>query len=228
MFTRSTVRRPSLGKTRKTLPCLPRSFPATTLTISSFLTCPRPWETTRFVPAIPCPLTVPSKYFRRQRDDFHVAFGAQLTRHGSKNARPNRFSRIIYDDCRIVVKTDVGPIDSTNLFPCAYYHRSTYITLFNGRVGQGFLNGNDDHISHVRVTSPCPSKHMETLHLAGTGIVSHIENCFLLYHPFYSSDTAPDPDAIPIRRRTISCKRQRFVRLSGRVSTIRTTSPIRH
>src|SRR5262249_20088226 len=40
ILTRSTVKRPSCGKTRKTLPCLPRSLPVITLTKSSFLMCP--------------------------------------------------------------------------------------------------------------------------------------------------------------------------------------------
>src|SRR6478672_13911073 len=69
-FTPSTTTRPCSRSTSMTLPSAPLSLPAITLTVSPFLI-----------------LTLISEHLRRQRNDLHELLVAQLTAHGTEDAR---------------------------------------------------------------------------------------------------------------------------------------------
>src|SRR5258707_13743425 len=95
-FTRSTIAVPLLGSTRSTLPCLPRSLPARTTTLSPFFTCglTRGWSFC-FVAFPYMDIVVTSDHFRRQRDDLHELPLAQLAGHGTEAPRPDRLPGVV-------------------------------------------------------------------------------------------------------------------------------------
>src|SRR5581483_635832 len=72
------------------------------------------------------------------------------------------------------------------------------------------LDGADDDVADPRVAAVVPTLDADAEDLAGAGVVGDLQTGLLLDH-FAAS--------------TISASRQRFVAESGRVSTMRTTSP---
>ena len=88
--------------------------------------------------------------------------------------------------------------------------RADDFALLDRALRRGRLHGSNDHVAHPRVAPVRAAEHADAQELARTRVVRHPKTRFLLDH-FAAS--------------TISCRRQRFIRDSGRVSTMRTMSP---
>src|SRR5690349_18391087 len=86
--------------TRRTLPVLPRSRPAMTITVSFFLMRAR---------------MVSSQHLGRQRQNLHERLGAQLARHRAEDARADRLALIVDEHRRVAVELDVRPIGPPHL-----------------------------------------------------------------------------------------------------------------
>src|SRR5262245_6797389 len=85
--------------TRRTLPVLPRSRPAMTITVSFFLMRAR---------------MASSQHLGRQRQDLHERLGAQFARHRPEDTRADRLALIVDQHRRVAVELDVravGPPD---------------------------------------------------------------------------------------------------------------------
>src|SRR5512143_1290228 len=95
MLSRSISARSFSGITRRTLPVLPRSRPAMTITVSFFLMRAR---------------MVSSEHLGRQRQDLHELLGAQLARHRSEDARADRLALVVDQHRRVAVERDVGAV----------------------------------------------------------------------------------------------------------------------
>src|SRR5436309_2013323 len=79
-FTRSTIAVPLVGSTRSTRPCLPRSLPERTTTVSFFLTCGFARAVVSFCrDGLPYMMTSLDD-FGSERDDLHELPLAQLAR----------------------------------------------------------------------------------------------------------------------------------------------------
>src|ERR1700730_9743449 len=92
MLTRSTRTRSRSPSTRRTLPVLPRSRPAMTMTVSS----------------LRMRRTAISEHLRRERDDLHEALGAELARDRAEDARPDRLACVVDQHGGVGVEADVG------------------------------------------------------------------------------------------------------------------------
>src|SRR4030095_15725187 len=89
MLRRSISARSLTGSTRRTLPVLPRSRPAMTITVSFFLMRAR--------------MAFPSQHLGRKRQDLHELLGAQLARHRSEDTRADRLALVVDQHRRVAV-----------------------------------------------------------------------------------------------------------------------------
>src|SRR5256885_10016761 len=118
-FTRSTMAVPLTGFTRSTFPCLPRSLPLRTTTVSPF----RMWVVCRGRSVgLFCLAYIDESLddFRRERDDLHELPLAELAGHGTEDARPDRLAGILDENRRIVVDFDVRAVAATRLLDRAH------------------------------------------------------------------------------------------------------------
>src|SRR5258705_2342888 len=112
-FTRSTMAVPLDGFTRSTFPCLPRSLPDRTRTVSFFLTCGLVNVCSFSLTVLP--YMVSSDHFRRQRDDLHELPLAQLAGHRSEDASAHRLVLVVDQHRGVVVELDVRAVAATEL-----------------------------------------------------------------------------------------------------------------
>src|SRR6476620_3445274 len=113
-LTPSTITRCSSRSTWMTLPSAPLSLPAITLTVSPFLM-----------------LTLISEHLRRQRNDLHELLVAQLTAHGTEDARAAGLTVGTKDHCGVLVEADVGTVGTTALLHGAHDHGLDDVALLD-------------------------------------------------------------------------------------------------
>src|SRR3954469_1457362 len=213
-FTRSTTAVPLTGFTRSTLPCLPRSLPARTTTLSPFFTCGLDAGCSFCFVAFPyMDMFVTSDDFRRERDDLHELPLAELAGHRTENARPDRLAGIVDENGRVVVELDVRPVATAALLHRANDDGLDDRTLLHGAVRRSFLHRSGDDVAEPRITAGGRSaQHLDAGDLLRTRVVRNLQNRPHLDHGSL---------AFHITVRTF----QRFRFDSGRVSSITTRSP---
>src|ERR1051325_7094676 len=118
-FTRSTMAVPLLAMTRRTRPCLPRSRPERTTTVSPLRTCDftRGCSFCRWVAFPYMDMSVTSDRFRRERDDLHELPLAELAGHGAEDAGPDRLAGVIDENRRVVVELYVRAVAAGGVPP---------------------------------------------------------------------------------------------------------------
>ena len=84
------------------------------------------------------------------------------------------------------------------------------LALLDRTLRRGRLHGSNDHVAHPRIAPVRAAEHADAQDLASSRVVRYPKTRLLLDH---------------LATSTISCRRQRFMRESGRVSMMRTTSP---
>src|SRR5438552_6683251 len=130
-FTRSTMAVPLIGFTRRTLPCLPRSLPVSTTTVSPFFTCDLPWCSGLNFVAFPY---MSLDDLRRERNDLHELALAQFAGDGTEDARPDRLALIVDENSGVVVELDVGTIFAAMLLHGSHDDRFDDRTFLHGAV----------------------------------------------------------------------------------------------
>src|SRR5215210_5293498 len=142
------------------------------------------------------------EHLRGERDDLHEVAVAQLAGHGAEDARAARVVAVVDQHGGVLVEGDVRAVVAAELLLRADHHGGHDLAL---------LDGADDDVAHARVAPVAAAAHADAEHLAGARVVRHLEPRLLLDH---------------LARSSTSTRRQRFVRLSGRLSTTRTVSPM--
>src|SRR5215471_15479222 len=210
--------RASTGNTRNTSPVLPLSRPAMTTTLSPFLIL-------SFGMIIPLGA---SQHFRRQRDDLHEPTRPQFTGYRTKDARSDRLS-LTGDQ-----------------------YSGVHIAFFDPTARDRLFDRYDDHVAHGRCLAFRAAQHFDALHSARPGIVGDVEIGLHLDHvapPPGSAVSPARPGCTRSVRPTsaeaasaISAAMRRpgaaspgplittqHLRLEiGRLSSIRTISPVRY
>src|SRR5664279_802362 len=228
--------------TRSTTPRLPASLPPSTRIVSPL----RISET--FVTRGATARAI-SEHLRRERDDLHVVPIAQLARHGAEDPCPARVALVVDEDGSVLVEADVAAVGSAVFLGGADHHGTDHVALLDGRVRDRLLHAGDDHVTDFRGRRARTAHDPDALDHAGARVVRDPEPGLLLDHASVpspvpacalpgcaaawiasvvadSSTTRSDGWSSPVREMT-STSRQRFVRDSGRASSMRTVSPTR-
>src|SRR5262249_20379537 len=151
-----------------------------------------------------------SEHLRGKADDLHEVLLAKLAGNGSEDPRAARVARLIDDHGRVLVERDRGAVVPAERLLRPHDYRLHDLALLDGALGSCGLDGADDDVADARVATVMAALDPDAEDLAGAGVVGDSQAGFLLDH-FAASTT--------------SARRQRFVFESGRVSTMRTTSP---
>src|SRR6201987_4372118 len=150
------------------------------------------------------------EHLRGERDDLHEVLLAQLPRDRPEDAGAARIALVVDDHGGVLVERDRRAVDAAERLARADDDRLHDLALLHGALRRRRLDGADDDVADARVAAVMTAHDADAEQLAGARVVGHLEAGLLLDH-FAAS--------------TISASRQRFVADSGRVSTIRTTSP---
>src|SRR5205085_2134993 len=191
----STRMRPAFGFASMTRPCLPRSLPLITCTVSPLRTFN--------VCAI-------SQHLWGQRNDFHEVLLAQLARDRPEDAGAARVALVVDDHGGVLVERDRRSVIAAERLLRADDDRAHDLALLHSALRRRRLDRADDDVAHARIAAMMAAHHANAEQLAGASVVGDLEARLLLYH---------------LATSTISASRQCFVFESGRVSTMRTTSP---
>src|SRR5918996_3289200 len=117
--------------TRSTVPRLPRSLPASTMTVSPFLTFMR------------------LQHLRCERDDLHVVALPELAGHRPEDARAARAALRGDQHRRVLVETDVAAVRPPVLLGGTHHHGPHHVALLDAGVGQRLLDAGHDHVAHL-------------------------------------------------------------------------------
>src|SRR3954453_8450606 len=151
-----------------------------------------------------------SQHLRSEADDLHEVLLAQLTGHRTEDARAARVALLVDDHGRVLVEGDRGAVVAAERLLGAHDDRAHDLAFLDGALRRGGLDRADDDVADQCVAAMVAADDPDAEDLAGAGVVGDPEAGLLLYH---------------LATSTTSARRQRFVADSGRVSTMRTTSP---
>src|SRR5438270_13077436 len=183
---RSTMAVPVVALTRSTFPCLPRSLPERTTTVSPFFTCDLFGRGSSLcvcdvLPYIPIGST--SDDFRRERDDLHELALAELAGDRSEDTRPDRLARIVDENGRVVVELDIGAVTTAAFLDRADDDGLHDRPLLDGAVWRRLFDRRRDDVAEARVTAGGrAAQHLDAGDLLGAGVVSDLQNRSHLNH----------------------------------------------
>src|SRR5581483_1657498 len=170
-------------------------------------------------------------HFGRQRHDLHVALLAELARHGAEDAGRSGLPLLVDDDDGVLVEPDVAPVLPPRLLGRAHHDGARDVRLLHGAVRQRVLHGHDHDVTQAGITPAGTTQHANDLCGLRARVVRDLDHRFLLDHgssPFASALQPVSVAALPRyrARSTISTTRHRLSFDKGRVSAIRTVSPV--
>src|SRR5215831_10479278 len=90
---------------------------------------------------------------RSQRYDFEEPLVAQFSSHRPKNARANRFTRLIDQDSCILVKANIRAIAAATFLLGPYDHCLDYLTFLHVAIWGNFLHRCSDNIPQRSLAS---------------------------------------------------------------------------
>src|SRR5215207_7497603 len=154
-----------------------------------------------------------SEHLRGERDDLHEVAVAQLAGHRAEDAGAARVLLVVDEDGRVLVEGDVGAVVAPEFLLRAHHHGGHDLALLDRAVRDRLLDGADDDVAHPGVAAVAAAAHADAEQLARARVIRHLEPGLLLDHRYRALSST-------------SSRRQRFVRLSGRLSTTRTVSPM--
>ena len=156
---------------------------------------------------------IPYKHLGSERGDLQESALAQLAHHRPEDARPARIEVVLFafdDHARVVVASHDRTVDAPNRRARPHDDRLDDLALLDRRARDRALDRADDDVADVCVDVTAAAADVNHEQLARAAVVGDLQPRFLLDH---------------LARSTISTRRQRFSRESGRHSMIRTTSP---
>src|SRR5215472_15243845 len=233
--------RASAGNTRNTSPVLPLSRPAMTTTLSPFLIL-------SFGMIIPLGA---SQHFRRQRDDLHEPARPQFTGYRTKDARSDRLSLTGDQYSGVAVEADRASVGAAYLLGRANDDGAVHIAFFDPTARDCLFDRYDDHVAHGRCLAFRTAQHFDALNSARPGVVGDVEIGLHLDHVAPPSGSVVSParpgcsmsvrsasadtaSAASVARRRPGASlgpliTTQHLRLEiGRLSSIRTISPVRY
>ena len=202
----------SFGNTAVISPCLPLSLPASTTTLSPFLSF--------------AAITAPPA----QRDDLHEVLGAQFANHRPEDTRAHRFTLVVQDDGGVAVKTDRGAVPRFTSFAVRTTTALRTSPFFTRRAGW-LHRRTDDDVAHRRIATVRTTQDLDALHPASAGVVSDIQIGLHLDHlvsprPLGTGITRPQGFGLSLDQTDASVRTvQRLVFEIGAHSMMRTVSP---
>src|SRR5579884_710998 len=183
------------------------------------------------------------QYLWRKRDDFHEVALAQFTGYRAKDTCTSRVVAGRDNDGCVFVKADMRAVGA-HIFLCHTHDDGVdHFALLHLPVGRGLLNRRLDDVAHFRIFLARATHHANTHNLFCAGVIRDLQTCLWLNH-CYSSPSSSSASAapaarsgstsannsstgtMPLPRLTIWTRRQCFVLLIGRLSSMRTVSPI--
>src|SRR5690349_1436671 len=186
-----------------------------------------------------------SEHLRGQRDDLHELLVTQLAADRAEDAGPARVAVVAEDDRGVLVEADVGAVRTPALLHRAHDGRLDDVTLVDVPAGDRVLDRGHDDVADAGVAAAGTAEHPDAQDLLGTRVVGDPKPRLLLDHFRTPSSrrfsggalrnsmwTRPAPGAgrfgrgAYLARSRISTTRQRLVADSGRVSLMRTRSPM--
>src|SRR5437763_11306656 len=132
----STRMRPAFGFASMTRPCLPRSLPLITCTVSPLRTFN--------VCAI-------SQHLWGQRNDFHEVLLAQLARDRPEDAGAARVALVVDDHGGVLVEGDQGAVVAAERLLRPHDDRLDDLALLDCALGRGSLDGCRDDVADPRI-----------------------------------------------------------------------------
>src|SRR5216117_3539421 len=112
---------------------------------------------------------------RRQGDDFHELFFAQLTRDWSENPRPARVQFLIDDNNRIAVKSETRAVAAADRVAGAHHDGIDNFAFLYRAIRRGFLDVRLNNVADVGVTL-IAAEDTDGRGALGASIISHIQN----------------------------------------------------
>src|SRR3989454_12765848 len=150
---------------------------------------------------------------RRQRYDLHEFLLAQLAAHRAEDAHRARLAFVVDHLRRVFVEADVGAVLALRLLGRPHDHGLDDLALFPLAGGDGVLDRDHDDVAQPRVAPLGPAEHADHERSTRARVVRDLDLRFLLNHGYFAFSM-------------ISTTRQRFRFDKGRVSTMRTVSPV--
>src|SRR5467141_455405 len=150
---------------------------------------------------------------RRQRHDLHELFLAQLAADRAEDARRAGLPFVVDQHRRVFIEADVGAVLALGLFGGPYDHRFHDLALFHLAGRDGVLDRDHDDVAEPRVAALRAAEHANHERAARARVIRDLDLRFLLNHGYFALST-------------ISTTRHRFRFDKGRVSTMRTVSPV--
>src|SRR3989338_1432106 len=152
-------------RTCSTLPRLPLSLPAITITSSFFLILRM-----IFLDSIYFRL----QHFRCQRNDLHELFGTQLACHRPEDTRADRLQFCIQQHSRIAIEPDQRTIRAAHALGSANHDGVVHFTLLYATTRSCIPDADLDDITNGSITALGTAQYLDAHHGTRTGIVSHI------------------------------------------------------
>src|SRR5438128_6681391 len=206
---------PFTGVISSTRPRFPLSRPAMIITWSFFLIFAR-FIILKTSKCLDRKLTTCaiSNYLRRERNYFHKILVAQLPSDGSKHTRANWCSVFFNQHGRVLIESDIRSVLATHFLAGTHDHGVLHGALLDRAIRRSFFHGDLDSISETGNRAGRAANTHDHLDSTCSRIVSDLKRGLHLNHDYLAAFCR------------ISTTRQRFLVDSGRVSTIRTRSPV--
>src|ERR1700722_607111 len=118
---------------------------------------------------------------RGERDDLEELLLAKLAGDWAKDAGADGLVGVVDDDSGVLVEADIGAVATTILFARADDNRLDDLTLFDGAIGRGFLDGRGYDIPEASLFAETATEGQDHLQLACAGVIGHIKHCSHLY-----------------------------------------------
>src|SRR5262245_48860796 len=162
---------------RSTVPRLPLSRPAMTMTSSPFLIrsilvissglgdLQGARQGVGPFPSHPAPLLHPaSEHLGSERHDLHEPLGAQLARHRPEDPGADRLELRVEQHGGVRVEAHQRAIRTAHALRGAHDHRVVDLTLLHAPAGRGVLDAHLDHVADARVAALRAAEDLDTHH----------------------------------------------------------------
>ena len=108
-----------------------------------------------------------------ERNDLHVVFISQLACHGPEYTGTFGLLVVVYDNCCILVETDVAAIVSSDAFNAAYYNSFYNILFLNNAAGCCCFYGCDDDVTYVGGLLHRTAQYFDALYHFSAGVIGY-------------------------------------------------------
>src|SRR5262249_14754020 len=134
--------------------------------------------------------------FRRQRDDAHEGFIAQLAGDRSEDTGADRLQLGGQEHGRVAVEFDDGTVRATHAALGAHHHGVVDLALLDLAARDRVTDADLDDVADARITALGAAQHLDAFEAAGAAVVGGLEHGAHLDHdcyPLLFTVTAPRP-----------------------------------